>query len=163
MPGWLKALLIVAILIVLLVVGAVVGGVVWWSRNKEKIIGNLKQTTTEGREYGRTTDNQGCVDENLARYKRDPGFSSVISASIFVRACLDTSRPTSGFCNDIPKTTEFMKSAEWRAAQCRKYDMAKDNYCQQLFQPVQEFCQSGTRKPSGNSNDNSSNDNDNSQ
>ncbi len=156
MPGWLKALLVVAIIIVLLVVGVVVGGVVWWSRNKDKLVGRMKEVVTEGREFGRNTDNQGCVDENLSRYKKDPGFSSAISASLFARACLEASRPTQGFCTDVPKPTEFVKSGQWRVAQCRRVDLSGDSYCQQLFQPVQEYCERGPRKsPSNDNNDNS--------
>ncbi len=155
MPGWLKALLAVAIVVVLLVVGVVVGGVVWWSRNKDKLMGRAKEVMTEGREFGRNTDNQGCVDETLVRYKKERGFTSVISLSIFSRACLDASRPTPGFCNDVPKPTEFIKSGQWRAEQCRRADLSSDNYCRQLFQPVQEFCEKGART--------SSNDNDKSQ
>jgi hypothetical protein len=148
MPGWLKALLVVAIILVLLVAGAVVGGVVWWSRNKDKLMGRAKEMVTEGREFGRSTDNQGCVDETVSRYKKEPGFTAVISNSIFTRACLDTSRPTDGFCNDVPKVSEFMKSAEWRKSQCTRVDLASDSYCPQMFQPVQEFCEKGPRKPS---------------
>jgi hypothetical protein len=155
MPGWLKALLAVAIVFVLLAVCVVVGGVFWWSRNKDKLIARGKEVMTEGREYGRSTDNQGCVDENISRYKKDPGFSSAISASLFNKACLEASRATPGFCNDVPKTTEFLKSGEWRAAQCRRVDLAKDSYCQQLFQPVQEFCAKGARTLTSNDNDNS--------
>jgi hypothetical protein len=152
MPGWLKALLAVAIVAVLLVVGVVVGGVVWWSRNKDKLMGRAKEVMTEGREFGRTTDNQGCVDETLVRYKKEPGFTSVISLSIFSRACLDASRPTPGFCNDVPKPTEFIKSGQWRVEQCRRADLSSDSYCRQLFQPVQEFCQHGAGKTSSDSN-----------
>jgi len=155
MPGWLKALLAVAIIIVLLVLGVVVGGVVWWSRNKDKLVGRVKEVAIEGREFGRSTDNQGCVDETVARYKKEPGFTAVISNSIFTRACLDASRPTPGFCNDVPKVTEFMKSAEWRASQCRRVDLSSDSYCQQLFQPVQEYCERGPRKSSYGDNTNS--------
>src|SRR5258706_14825587 len=114
MPGWLKALLAVAIIVVLLVVGVVVGGVVWWSRNKDRLMGRAKEVMTEGREFGRNADNQGCVDESISRYKKEPGFSSAISTSIFSRACLDASRPTPGFCNDVPKPTEFVNSGQWR-------------------------------------------------
>jgi hypothetical protein len=152
MPGWLKALLALAIVAVLLVVGVVVGGVVWWSRNKDKLMGRAKEVMTEGREFGRTTDNQGCVDETLVRYKKEPGFTSVISLSIFSRACLDASRPTPGFCNDVPKPTEFIKSGQWRVEQCRRADLSSDSYCRQLFQPVQEFCARGAGKSSSDSN-----------
>ena len=155
MPGWLNALLAVAVIVVLLVVGVVVGGVGWWSRNKDKLIGSLKESMTEGRDYGRTTDNQGCVDESLSRYKKELGFTCAISANLFNKACLEVSRPTPGFCTDVPKITSFMKSAEWRAAQCRRVDLSSDKYCQQLFQPVQEFCEKGPRKPTYASNTNS--------
>lgn len=152
MPGWLKALLAVVIIIVLLVVGVIVGGVVWWSRNKDKLLARGKEVMTEGRDFGRNTDNQGCVDESMSRYKKEPGFTNAISTGLFTRTCLDASRATPGFCSDVPKPTEFMKSAEWRAAQCRRVDLSKDSYCQQLFQPVQEFCQRGGSKPSSDSN-----------
>jgi hypothetical protein len=154
MPGWLKALLAVAIIVVLLVIGVVVGGVVWWSRNKDRLMGRAKEVMTEGREFGRTADNQGCVDESISRYKKEPGFSSAISTSIFSRACLDASRPTVGFCNDVPKPTEFVKSGQWRAEQCRKVDLSSDSYCQQMFQPVQEFCQRKAMKSGDNDNAN---------
>lgn len=155
MPGWLKALLVVAVIIVLLVVGVVVGGVVWWGRNKDKLVGRVKEVAIEGREFGRSTDNQGCVDETVSRYKKEPGFTAVISNSIFTRACLETSRPTPGFCSEVPKATEFMKSAEWRKSQCSRVDLSSDRYCPQLFQPVQEFCEKGPRKPSYGDNTNS--------
>jgi len=154
MPGWLKALLAVAIVVVLLVVGVVVGGVVWWSRNKDKLMGRAKEVMTEGREFGRNTDNQGCVDETLVRYKKEPGFTSVISLSIFSRTCLDASRSTPGFCNDVPKQTEFIKSGQWGVEQCRRADLSSDSYCRQLFQPVQEFCERKSR-PSSDDNNNS--------
>src|SRR6266478_8598275 len=152
MPGWLKALLAVAIIAVLLVVGVIVGGVVWWSRNKNKLMGRAKEVMTEGREFGRSSDNQGCVDETMARYKKEPGFASGISASIFSRACLDASRPTPGFCANVPKPTEFIKSGQWRVEQCRRVDLSKDSYCQQMFQPVQVFCQREASKTSSDSN-----------
>jgi hypothetical protein len=153
MPGWLKALLAVAIIAVLLVVGVIVGGVVWWSRNKDKLMGRAKEVMTEGREFGRNADNQGCIDETLVRYKKEPGFANAISSSIFSRACLDASRPTLGFCTDVPKATEFIKSSKWRMERCRRVELSSDSYCQQLFQPVQEFCE---RKSRTSSNDNNS-------
>jgi len=146
MPGWLKALLIVAIFVVVLIVGVVGAGVFWWMRNKDALMARAKEVVTEAKDFGRNTDNQGCVDESISRYKKEPGFSSAISNSIFMRTCLDASKPTPGFCNDVPKKTEFMKAAEWRRDQCRRIDLSKDDYCQQLFQPVQEYCESGVKR-----------------
>jgi hypothetical protein len=154
MPGWLKALLIVVIVIVLLIVGVVGAGVFWWMRNKDQLMARAKEVATEGQEFGKQNDNQGCVDEGVTRYKKEPGFASAISTSIFMRSCLDTSRPTEGFCTTVPKATEFMKSAEWQVDQCRRVDLGQDSYCRQIFQPVQQFCEKGPRKSNSNQNAN---------
>jgi hypothetical protein len=58
-----------------------------------------------------------------------------------MRMCLEASRPTPGFCDEVPKATEFMKSAEWRLKQCRQAGLGGDNNCQNLFTPVQQFCE----------------------
>ena len=155
MPGWLKVLLIVAVVIVVLVLGVIGAGVYYVSRNKDAWIAKGKVVASEGRDFGRNSDNQGCVDESISRYKKEPGFGSALSNSIFMQSCLDSSRPTPNFCTDVPKATEFMKSAQWRVDQCRKIDLSSDSYCQQLFQPVQQFCEKGPRKSSENKNTNS--------
>ena len=155
MPGWLKVLLIVAVVIVVLVLGVIGAGVYYVSRNKDAWIAKGKAVASEGRDFGRNSDNQGCVDESISRYKKEPGLGTAISNSIFMQSCLDSSRPTPGFCTDVPKTTEFIKSGQWRVEQCRKIDLSSDSYCQQLFQPVQHFCERGPRKSSGDRNVNS--------
>ena len=141
MPGWLKALLIVLVVIIVLVVGVVAAGVYWFYRNKDALIAKGKAVATEGREFGRGSDNQGCVDESISRYKKEPGFTAVISNTIFMRTCLDASRPTPGFCDEVPRQTEFIKTAQWRIEQCRRVDLASDNNCQNLFTPIQQFCE----------------------
>ena len=155
MPGWLKVLLIVAVVIVVLVLGCIGAGIYYVSRNKDAWLAKGKAVAQEGRDVGRHSDNQGCVDESISRYKKEPGLGSAISNSIFMQSCLDSSRPTPNFCTDVPKATEFMKSAQWRVDQCRKIDLSSDSYCQQLFQPVQQFCERGPRKSSENRNTNS--------
>jgi len=139
-PTWLKVLLIIAIVIVLLVVGVIGFGAVWWMRNKDELMSRAEKVVTEAKDFGANSDNQGCVDEAVARYKREPGFTNAISTAIFMRPCLDASRATPGFCEHVPKPTEFTKSAQWRTEQCRRVDLSRDSYCQQLFQPVQQFC-----------------------
>jgi hypothetical protein len=140
-PGWAKAVIITVVVIVLLVAGAIAAGAFWWSRNKDALIARGKAAVTEGKDAGSKSDNQECVDKSITRYKKAPGLAGSIDASIFMQTCLQTSRPTPGFCDDVPKQTEFMKTAEWRAAQCRRVELSSDNYCQHLFTPVQQFCQ----------------------
>lgn len=141
MPGWLKVLLIILIIIVVLVAGVIGAGVFWWMRNKDALIGRAKEVATEAKDFGGHSDNQGCVDEGVARYKKEPGFTSAISATMFMQMCLDASRPTPGFCDNVPKPREFVKTSEWRRDQCSRVNLSDDHYCQQLFQPVQTFCE----------------------
>jgi hypothetical protein len=143
MPGWLKALIIIAVVVVVFVVGVIVAGAVWWSRNKDALMGKAKEVAVEGKDFGNHSDNQGCVDEMIVRYKKEPGFSTALSTSIFLRSCLDESRPTPGFCESVPGEFEIMKSAEWRTEQCRRAGLSSDSYCQSLFKPVQDFCKRG--------------------
>jgi hypothetical protein len=150
MPGWLKALLIVAIIVVLLIIGVVGAGVFWWMRNKDALMSRAKEVVAEGRDFGSHSDNQGCVDEGLTRYKKEPGFTAVLSNTIFMNACLEASRPTPNFCENVPGPAEIRKSVQWRVDECRRANLTEDRYCQQLFQPVQQFCQKKLRNANAN-------------
>jgi hypothetical protein len=140
MPGWAKALIIIVVLGLLLVVGVVGAGVYWFSRNKDALMARGKEVIAEGQEAGRHTDNQCCVDQSITRYKTEPGFSNGISTSVFMQSCLQQSRPTPGFCDAVPKETEFIKSGQWQLAQCENVGLGSDQYCRQLFQTVERFC-----------------------
>ena len=154
MPGWLKTLLIVALVLVLLAAGVIGFGVFYVMRNKDAWMARAKEVATEGKSFGKTTDNQGCVNEGLSRYKKDPGLTSVISNSVFMPTCLEASKPTPGFCDEVPKQMEFMKAAEWKLKQCRLAGLQGDSNCQNLFTPVQQFCETSYKRArENNSND----------
>ncbi|HKO34903.1 MAG TPA: hypothetical protein VJV21_00380 [Pyrinomonadaceae bacterium] len=140
MPGWLKVLLIILLVGILLVVGVIAAGGIWFYRNKDALKAKLDTITTEARDVGKNTDNQGCVNETISRYKAEPGITSAMSNAIFVRVCLDNSRATPGFCESVPKQREFMKTAQWRKEQCQRAGLEGDSYCESLFTPVQQFC-----------------------
>ena len=140
MPRWAKALIIAGVLIVLLVIGVIGAGLYWWSNNKDALMAKAKALVEEGQDAGRQTDNQGCVDQAVARYKRDPGFTNGISSGIFMESCLRVSRATPGFCDGVPRETEFIKSANWQQAECERVGLSSDQYCRQLFQGVERFC-----------------------
>ncbi|HYW72781.1 MAG TPA: hypothetical protein VE961_17280 [Pyrinomonadaceae bacterium] len=141
MPGWLKALLIVVIVVVVLALCGVGFGVFYFVKNKDAWLAQAKEVAEEGKRFGNGTDNQGCVDEGLRRYKETPGIKGLLADSIFIRTCLESSRATPGFCDEVPKQTEFIKSAEWKLSQCRAAGLQSDSNCQNLFTPVQQFCE----------------------
>jgi hypothetical protein len=57
-----------------------------------------------------------------------------------MQSCLQASKPTPGFCDSVPKETEFIKSGQWQLAQCENVGLGSDQYCRQLFQSVERFC-----------------------
>ena len=140
MPGWVKGLLITAIVIVVVVVGLIGAGYVWWVRNRDSLRAHAKEVAAEGREFGHHSDNQGCVDETFLRYKKEgPGFLNAINYAQFTRACLEVSRPTSGFCDNVP-AGKMMEMMAWRESQCRHYNVPNDQKCGQLLMPELMFC-----------------------
>lgn len=97
MPTWLKVLLIIGCILVVLVAGVIVGGIYLVRRYGPEVVEAGKKTIAEGEQYGKRTDNEGCLNEAVARHSRSEGFGDLIKTNIFLRACLTASRPTPGF------------------------------------------------------------------
>jgi hypothetical protein len=141
MPTWLKVLLIVGGLLVVLFVAAAFGLVYVAKRYGPALVEAGKQSVEEGRAHGRLTDNEGCVGEAASRHRRDQGISAALNNNLFLNGCLSASQPTPGFCDDVPSPFEFVKTARWQTDECKRYGLAPESQCGQLFQPVQQFCQ----------------------
>jgi hypothetical protein len=137
----MKVLLVVGVLLVLLLVGAVVVGFFLVRTYGPGMMEAGQQTYNEGVEYGRRTDNEGCLNEAAARQARAEGFTDMVRNGIFMQTCLEASRPTPGFCDDVPRQTEFMKAVAWQQRQCQRFGLRPEQQCGQLFQGVQRFCE----------------------
>ena len=146
MPTWLKVLLIIGGLIVVLVVVTVIATFVVVKRYGPEIVETVQKTGNEGEEYGRRTDNEGCVNEAVARHSHAEGFGDMIKDTIFLRTCLDASRPTPGFCDGVPHQIEFIRGAQWQLQQCKRYGLRPEQQCTQIFQQVQQFCEQPHRR-----------------
>jgi hypothetical protein len=155
MPTWLKVLLVACGLLVVLIVVAVFAGVYVVRRYGPGLVEAGKQSMNEAEEYGRRTDNEGCLNEAVARHSRSEGLGDLIKNTVFLRACLESSRPTPGFCDSVPRQIEFMKSVAWQTQQCKRYGLPPEKQCGQLFQQMQQFCELRRRVPAaGNNEDN---------
>ena len=143
MPTWMKVLLILGVLLVVLVIAGAVAVYFLARTYGPGLLEAGKQTYGEGVEYGRRSDNEGCLNEAVARQARAGGFADLIKNNVFMRACLEASRPTPGFCDGVPGRTEFIKSAGWQQQQCQRYGLPPEKQCTQLFQQVQQFCERG--------------------
>jgi hypothetical protein len=87
-----------------------------------------REVVAEGKNFGVNSDNQGCLDESIARYKSTERHLNAISTNLFMQSCLESSRPTPGFCDKVP-VGDMMKLVEWRQTQCRHYDLGDDLSC----------------------------------
>jgi hypothetical protein len=141
------AKIIIALVIsFLILVSAVVGfGLYWWSQHKGEILEAGRKQAEQGREFGKKADEQGCLDESIVRYKGDRGFTGSIASGLFLRSCLEASRPTHGFCDQVPGQSEIIKSARWQLEQAEKAGI-HDQYGRQLFSQVQQYCESKVSK-----------------
>ena len=149
MPTWMKILLVVGGLLALLMVAAVVAGYFVVSRYGPGLVEAGKQTYEEGAEYGRRTDNEGCLNEAAARQARVDGFTAMVRNGVFMQVCLENSRPTPGFCDGVPRPLEVMKGVTWQHQQCKRFGLKIEQQCGQLFQGVQQFCEERSRRTGG--------------
>src|SRR5260370_28876337 len=115
-----------------IVVSVVAMGGYWWTHHSRELAESTQKVYKEGEEAGRKTDEQGCVDAAVARYKENRGFTGSISTSLYLRSCLDASRPTPGFCEGVPRRIEILKSAPWQIQQATKAPH-NDNFRLPLF------------------------------
>jgi hypothetical protein len=141
MPTWAKVLLIAGVLLLLLSLAAAGTGVYLWRKHGRGFVESTQKTGGEGQEYGKRTDAQGCLAEGLARHTRAEGFGEIVRTNVFLRACLDASAPTQGFCDDVPRQLEFIKSAQWQQQQCQKHGLSAEKQCGQFFSQVQQYCE----------------------
>ena len=96
----------------------------------------------EGREFAKTTDQQGCITEGVKR-ARQIGFFDIdkkVAHKYFVAGCLQNSRPTPGFCDEIPGFWNF-KGKEWEQAQCEKVGLNPlGTACEIVYEEQIDFC-----------------------
>ncbi len=86
------------------------------------------QTNLNGREFGKTTDQNGCMQKGFTL----PG--DFLRQSFFISGCLRISRPTPDFCNEVPDFND-----KWAGEQCEKVGDNKDS-CVWTFKAKQSFC-----------------------
>ncbi len=90
---------------VVMTIGLIVGGfftlVFFVDREYKKGAEKKKQAMIAGREFGRTTDENGCIEKGFLLKREIDKFDSVILE--FVGECLQSSEPTPNFCDGVPE------------------------------------------------------------
>lgn len=140
MTGVVKGILISVTVLIVVIAIAIGAGIYWVSSHGPALLEKTKQTVADGQNFGKGTDNQGCLNETLSRHRHDASMSGAFATQLFLVSCLPHSRETPEFCTDVPKRMEFIKSAQWQTERCLKENL-RDSYCPQLFAQVQSFCE----------------------
>jgi hypothetical protein len=112
------------------------------------ITGSGKQTSPraaarmkEGAEFGRTTNQQNCIDEGVKRGARLGllDFDAQIDNEDFVTGCLQSSAITSGFCEGVPSGFRNI-FVDWTKEKCKKADMVGPP-CTGIYDRQIQFCE----------------------
>lgn len=138
---WIVGVLIVLVLVGAVCVAGVVGFVYYIYKGTESSEYQTKQV--EGREFGKTTDQAGCMKEGLRRAKgiRLLEIRQAMNNEVFVEECLKSASPTSGFCDGVPGRLSFQDS-EWTKKQCQKAGMDEmQTSCTTVFHARLSYCQ----------------------
>jgi hypothetical protein len=139
MPTWLKVLLIVLAVIVLGLgaLGAIGWGIyTWWQKEGSGLIA----TIDEGKAFGADKDRTACVNEAVARIKREGGFTGAVKVRLFFDECLKAAKPVPGFCDNVPAPSSILKSATWLDEMNQKYGLT-GIYEKDLLAEIQKTCE----------------------
>ena len=104
-----------------------------------------KRQAEQGYGFGRDTDESGCLEEAIRRYKGNRGFSGSMATAMFVQGCWRTSRRTDGFCDRVPSPFDVLRSGRWQTEQARKAGLS-DPFGPSVFGQVEAYCDAKARQ-----------------
>ena len=135
--GCLKFGLIGCGVLGVLFVLAIAAGSMWFKRNQDAFAGS----TQEGVRFGLVRDEQACLQESQRRAAEATTIAAQVGVGQFMRGCLEYSKPTQGFCDNVPPPTAIGRTAAWQSQRCG------DNvHCRTVIQVVQTYCVEGRPK-----------------
>jgi hypothetical protein len=130
------------VLAVLAIIGIAVSAV-WWNRNRDDITASAGAAAREGARFGLVRDEAACIQEAQRRAATGATLSDDFAVGAFARSCLEYSRPTPGFCENVPPVTSIRRSVEWQQQRC-----GTDAACRDVSQVVQQYCAADrTKRP----------------
>jgi hypothetical protein len=129
---------------VVLVILAIVGSFFWLNGNKEKLSAGVEKGKAEGQRFGPGADEAGCETEAKRRAGEARSFGGQMEIGAFFRACLESSRESPGYCDDVPPPTAIRRTVTWQTARC-----SGDTNCGLVVPVIQTYCIDGRPKLPG--------------
>ena len=132
-----KVIVGVGTILVLIVVaiGVVIGGFYLVTQKfREPVLREkLDKAIADGKAFGKTTDNAGCMKKGLTLPTPTDTFD--LSDEEFDQACLDASSPPTDFCTGV----DFNFGGTWPDDQCDKLGN-KTHACYAAYREKLDFC-----------------------
>lgn len=103
----------------------------------------ITRNMDEGEVFGKTTDNLGCQTKVLEMIKPLKGteINELMKAEYFFKGCLNTSRPTTNFCDGLPTAyADIMNQHKGKDAECARLGLAGSSTCRQMIDEKLDFC-----------------------
>lgn len=142
--GCLKAAAIGCGAVAVLFVLAIAASTFWVSRNKGSLQEGMKSGVAAGQRFGAGTDEAGCEAEAKRRAAGTRSITAQMGIGAFFRACLESSRETPGFCENVPPPTAIRRTVEWQRTRC-----GSDLGCAQVVPVIQTYCADDRPKRTG--------------
>jgi hypothetical protein len=141
--GCLRVGLIGCGVLLLLGIIAIVASGIWWKRNRGGIEAEATAAAREGARFGVANDEAACFEQAKQRASGSMSVAGSFSVGAYMRSCLEFSRPTQAFCDDVPPVGSLRRTVEWQGARC-----GDDADCRNVAQVVQQYCTTGrTKRP----------------
>ena len=122
-------------------------GIYWFSTSGkqyfEQVMQSAERHMEEGQEAGKQTDEAGCLKLGVEQVRKANSISTALAAQFFLRGCLNSAKPTPGFCDDVPAEDELVKSVQWQLKKSGELGVDNDNG-RQILKAIQQHC--GKRK-----------------
>lgn len=105
----------------------------------------MEQNRIQGTEFGKTTDYAGCQAEGVTRIRDLSPFqvTESVNAQYFVKGCLETSRPSPNFCENVPtEMQDIWAGDDWKDGECKKLGWTEMSpNCRAVLRARLDFCE----------------------
>ena len=135
--------IIIALLIVAAIttVTLVISIASWVTGTRKQASARTAARMQAGGEFGKTTNQQACIDEGLKRGAKLGllDFESQGDNEDFVLGCLRSGAPSPGFCDGVPSGFRNI-FVDWTKQKCEKVNMIRP-VCTGIYDMQIQFCE----------------------
>jgi hypothetical protein len=136
-----KRIIVALVIVALVTMVTLVIAIASWFRTGKTSSQRIEARIQDGIEFGKTTNQQGCIDEGLKRGARMAifDFDDQADNENFVLGCLKSSAASPGFCDGVPSGVKNI-FVDWTKKKCEKINVTEP-VCTGIFDQQIRFCE----------------------